>query len=175
MFVSFPAPENFHEAFREYSQHRTEIPGLRWTREANLHLTLFFIGEIRQEDLTEVKVRLNTIHSSFVPFDLEYENISFRGKPSEPSMIWAQFKVSENFTELFTRIHSTVANLMTIKVQHPDPIPHITLARIKKGADLSELKMRKSLFPPKITVDKIELWKTVHSKDGVIYNKIDIN
>ncbi|HNQ60857.1 MAG TPA: RNA 2',3'-cyclic phosphodiesterase [Bacteroidia bacterium] len=174
VFVAFPVPENFLIAFREYSQNTTEIPGLRWTREANLHLTLFFIGEIGQEDLAQVKGRLNSMLSSFIPFELEFDKISFRGKLNTPSMIWAQFKVSENFRKLFIRIHTSMENLMTIKVQHTDPIPHVTLARLKKGVDLYELKTRMSDFPLKIIVDRIELWKTVHSNDGVIYNKIFI-
>lgn len=62
---------------------------------------------------------------------------------------------------------------MTIIPQHQDPIPHITMARIKKGADISTISTTAFSLTNKMLVDKMELWKTVQTTEGVIYQRID--
>ena len=172
IFVACPPPGELLDLYTSYISHFQNIAGLRWTRRDNLHLTLFFIGEIEEENLNFVIEQIGAIRLSFNPFVLEFEKISYRGKAHKPGMIWAQYQKADTFSELSALIHRSVSKYMTIVPSHSDPIPHITLARLKKGAVIDAVRLNEIVFPSQLKVDKIELWMTVQSQDGVVYKRV---
>ncbi len=172
IFVAFPISPDITAKYSTYINSFQNISGLRWTKARNLHLTLFFIGEVEERNIVSVINDLRSIQESWKSFNLIFEKISFRGKAQSPGMIWAQFEISHAFNEISSLIFSKVSKYMTIVPQHLEPIPHITLARLKKGAELNEIKANEFPMPNEILVDKMELWKTVQTPDGVLYEKL---
>lgn len=175
VFVAFPFPEETKAAYADYIKDFLNVLGVRWTRVDNLHITLFFIGEVEEENIPAIRRKLQPIKDNWKSFELNFEKITFRGKAHSPGMIWAQFEPSNEFADVSRTIHSVVAEYMIVAPQHLDPIPHITLARLKKGADLMKIRSNELSMPIKLPVDKMELWKTVQSVDGAIYQRIDMD
>jgi 2'-5' RNA ligase len=62
---------------------------------------------------------------------------------------------------------------MTVKTTHEDPLPHCTLARIKHGAQTEKLVLHADVPGKELNVDAAELWKTVQTKDGVVYERLE--
>lgn len=172
IFVAFPLIKDLLDLYSDYILNFRNIPGLRWTKRENLHLTLFFIGEIEESNLPHVIEQIKILRESFKPFLLEFEKISYRGKAHKPGMIWAQYQKAESFNELSQVIYKSVSGFMTINPQYLDPIPHVTLARLKKDVDLSSVRANELNFPALLKVDKMELWMTVQTVDGVVYKSI---
>lgn len=172
IFTAFPAPAKLLEAYSEFIRVYSELQGIRWTPSDNLHVTLFFIGEVEEENLPAIQEALNPLFSKWESFEIEFEKTSFRGKQNSPGMIWAQFVKSEKFKNASERIHVAVAEYMTITHVHTDPIPHITLARIKRGADFSGINLSDFNYKDRLVIDHAELWMTVQSKAGVTYKRL---
>lgn len=172
IFVACPPTTELLDLYSSYISLFQDISGVRWTKSNNLHLTLFFIGEIEEENLNSVIEEVKFIRESFDPFVLEFEKITYRGKAHKPGMIWAQYQKHDSFTELSALIHRSVSKYMTIIPTHLDPIPHITLARLKKGAELNPVRSNEIIFPDRFTVDVMEVWKTVTNDEGVIYDRV---
>lgn len=172
LFVAFPIPADITAEYSAYINRFKDISGLRWTKARNLHLTLFFIGEVEDRNIVHVINELKAFRNTLKSFPLVFEKITFRGKAHNPGMIWAQFEKCEAFSEVSSQLFSIVSKYMTIVPRHLDPIPHITLARLKKGSELNLIKTDEFPMPKEMLVDKMELWKTVHTPDGVLYEKL---
>ncbi len=80
-------------------------------------------------------------------------------------MVWASFEQSSAFVELATAVSATI--------NHPPdhaPLPHITLARVKRGYTV---RLDESQFPPvshlQWQVQSFGLWESVLTPGGSIY------
>jgi 2'-5' RNA ligase len=172
VFVAFPIHDDIARILREVAAKNSGVPGIRWTPRANLHVTLFFIGEVEEENLTSIKQELQKLFLYEEPFQIVFDAIAKAGKPKNPSMVWARFQPSDRFRMLGERIFQVVGSFMTIKPQHADPIPHITLGRMKPGAhNALNLGIRKIPVLPEINF--AALWKTEQSPGGVRYIELE--
>ena len=160
------------ETFVQLSEKNSHIENIRWTPEENFHITLFFIGEVEEKNLSKVKANLENVFIDQKSYSLEFESVIFKGK-KHPSMLWACFRKNEFFTELSEKIHRSVKDFMTVASVHHDPIPHCTLARLKPGVDISSIVTTINLLQLELNVNTAELWQTVQTEKGVMYKSID--
>jgi len=174
IFVALPLLAEWKKFAFTVSEKNSSIEKISWTPQDNLHVTLFFIGEIEENNLEKISSVLKNIFIDKKPYSLEFESIEIKGKKSKPSMVWIKFRKSESFSLLSEKIHEAIKEFMTIEVTHKDPIPHCTLARIKAGADISNLDLNFSPPSNEILVDHGELWKTVQGRDGVWYERLGL-
>ncbi len=172
IFVALPIPDNVSYFLLQIGERNSALSNIRWTPRDNLHITLFFIGEVLEGDIDEIRKRLEKTLKSQEPFTLEFESIVLKGR-KHPSMIWAAFRKKEIFTRLSENIYQSVKDLMTIKRSHEDPIPHCTLARMKAGVDIDAIDKDFISIEESIKVNHAELWQTIQSKDGVTYKSLN--
>jgi 2'-5' RNA ligase len=168
IFIAFPIRDEIADSFLQVSKNNSQLENIRWTPKANLHITLFFIGEVDEENLGQIKNRLNEVCKEQRSFTLEFDSLVFKGR-KHPSMLWAEFKKNECFSELSEKSHHAVKDYMTIVPSHADPLPHCTLARIKAGFDVSQIEINISIQQKNLEVNSAELWQTIQTKEGVRY------
>ncbi len=172
IFLATPLPPVWSESFLEISKKNSSLEKFRWTPRDNLHITLFFIGEVEENNLENIVSALGKLFVEQKSFILEFETVELRGKKGHPSMLWGKFCKKEMFSQLSESIFQSVKEFMTIDVVHKDPIPHSTLARIKPGANTDLINLKIEIPEKFISIDAAELWKTVQSKDGVWYERL---
>ncbi len=172
IFLATPLPPVWSESFLEISKKNSAVEKFRWPPADNLHIALFFIGEVEEENLEKIASALEKLFAEQKSFILEFETVELRGKKSHPSMLWGKFSNCEMFSQLSEKIYLSVKEFMTIDVVHKDPIPHCTLARIKPGANTDLINLKIEISEKFISIDAAELWKTVHSKEGVRYERL---
>jgi len=102
-------PEEIKKKLAEYQKKWPELP-VRWTKPENLHITLEFLGYVRDEDLINVFETTEKMAKKHKAFDVKLSKICYGPPDRPPRMIWV---VGEKIEEL---------NLS----------PHITLGRIRK-------------------------------------------
>jgi 2'-5' RNA ligase len=147
-----------------YGKENALIPGLSWVREENLHITVLFLGETDESNIISIEQKLSALRM-YSPFHLQCQEVIPISRRGKLSMIWAAFEDSPAFVELATRV-SEVLN-------HPadhDPVPHVTLARVKRGLSVKAGGIE---FPAVSSytwqVEKIGLWASVLSPQGSAY------
>jgi 2'-5' RNA ligase len=172
IFLASPLPPVWSESFLEISKKSYSLEKFRWTPRDNLHITLFFIGEVEENNLENIVSALGKLFVGQKSFILEFETVELRGKKSHPSMLWGKFRKNEMFSQISEKIFQSVKEFMTIEVVHQDPIPHCTLARIKPGANTDLLNLKMEIPEKIISINAAELWKTVQSKEGVKYERL---
>ncbi len=100
---------------------------VKWTKKYNLHITLFFVGYVELEQLTQVFEAVERIVSKHDTFKIDLKDISYGPKEKSPKMIWVS---GENSPEL-GKIQGELEKEL-LEVRKPDNTftPHITLGRI---------------------------------------------
>ncbi len=169
LFIAIPAPSAIAMALRELVHLNSGLSGVRWVPEENLHITVFFLGFVDVLYIPAIKAVMNQCLKSAPEFTLQLEGITLEGaRPNHPSMVWARFEKNINFTRLAGEIGLGVASYLAAPSKFPDPIPHITLARIKHGPMPDVNVILKCV----IKFEGYELWKSVPVPGGVKYEKL---
>ena len=115
-------------------------PDVKWVEEANLHVTLQFLGEVDDRDLIKVcraVQKTTTAHAAFV---LKVVGVGCFPNMRRPRTVWAG--LSEGAAELSAIHEELVEPLEAIRCYRREERayhPHLTLGRTKSDAPGEEL------------------------------------
>ena len=169
LFIALPSPPIIAKVQQELIQRNEALTGIKWVPEANLHITVFFLGFVKIVHLPKVKEIMAKCLENKPVFTLHLSGITFEGgRPSHPSMIWARFERNVKFTELATKLGTHLSPLIDGPTKFPDPIPHITLARIKhQPAPQIDVEVQCD-----VPFKGYDLWKSISIDGQVKYEKL---
>ncbi len=120
-FIAIEPPEEIKEHLASL---KIDLPA-RWTSKENIHLTLFFIGQLDEELIEGIKSALKMAVKKSERFNLEVNGLTYAPPKSRPpKMIWAVIEDSELLKELKKRICEALGR------ESGEFLPHMTLARI---------------------------------------------
>ncbi|GAA0558917.1 RNA 2',3'-cyclic phosphodiesterase [Rhizomicrobium electricum] len=144
------------------------VPGARWQKREQLHLTLRFIGEVDGAQATAIDDALATI--AVPSFTLELKGVgSFGGKI--PRDLWAGAAPSEPLVHLNRKIESALQRI-GLEPEARKFTPHVTLARLKnspRGAVMDYLTDHALYASTPFTVTAFCLYSSKLTSDGSIY------
>lgn len=145
------------------------VPGARWSRAEQMHLTLRFIGEVAENVAHDIDDALAVICAS--AFSLELSGVGeFGGK--NPRALWAGVKNSEALLHLQRKVETALQRIGL----PPEPrkySPHITLARLKAAPHekLVQFLTHGSLFAAgPFPANQFVLFSSHLSQSGSIYH-----
>ncbi len=148
---------------------------IKVVKDENLHLTVKFLGQIKERDISKVDVLENRLED-LEPFDLE-----IRGMGSFPNMdymkvLWVGAgKGGRRFKEIISKTDKALVK-KGFKKDKNDPVPHITIGRVKSGRNKelirSKLKEWEDRNFGSMKVNNITLFESNLTPDGPIYKKI---
>lgn len=132
VFIAINLPESIR---KKLSDLRTRWPDLpcRWINPENLHLTIIPPIYLDDDELSRVMVSVSSELSSFPPFTLEFEKLTY-GPPSKPGrMIWAMGKPSKELAALKKAASKAIlAASVPFMEESRQLVPHITLCRMEE-------------------------------------------
>ena len=113
--------------------------GEKWVTEANLHITLKFLGNVEQADMAVLLDELGSTLAGLARFDLELTGV--RAVPSlrRCSMVWGTFRDSEDGAcgRMAALIDEATAGLGVARDARPFT-PHVTLVRARRPRGLAQ-------------------------------------
>ena len=175
IFIAINLPENIKKKLAEYQNKWPELP-IRWTRPDNIHITLAFLGYIKDEELLEISKITREAASRHISFFVNLNKICYgpSGK-IPPLMIWAVGEKSEEFASLKNDLDKLLSDSENsgFSSEKREFFPHITLGRIRKW----EWQRIEPEERPKVdeeinlsfSVDSIEIMESVLKKGGPKY------
>lgn len=137
LFVAIDLPDSTRELLAALDPH---IPGVRWIQPDQMHLTLGFFGDVRDD--VELRLREKLAAVEFGAFFLPINSIGVFSSKDAPKIIW--IGVGKAHPHLF-QIHKRVqeaALAVGIEPELRPWHPHITIARCR---DVSAQTLRKFL------------------------------
>jgi RNA 2',3'-cyclic 3'-phosphodiesterase len=142
LFVALAPPESALDELEDVvAPLRAAAPELRWTGRSSWHLTLAFLGEVREEVLPDLAARLERAAHRHPP-----QRLAIAGGGAFPSarraqVLWAGFAADDK--ALASLADSVAAGARRAGApppgQHKKFRAHLTLARCRGLADASQL------------------------------------
>ncbi len=174
-FIAIDIPDEIKGSMKEVVQSLSaEAQGIRWVPVENIHLTLKFLGEVKEELIPEIQTRLQIIGKAQQPFNVEIRGAGAFPNLKRPNVLWIGIKRSEQLETLFREIDKSLSE-MGFEREARGFSPHLTIGRVKdmRGIDpvLKELATYKDTFFGTIEVRQILLMKSTLKPSGAEYSK----
>lgn len=174
-FVGIPLPENYQSGLGDIRQDwEKELDSrIAWTKQGNWHLTLYFLGEISEGILEDVKTRLDRVDME--KFSLQARGGGFFPPNREPRVVWlGVHKGGQECAELASKVENALLPLGFEKSKK-EFRPHLTLGRVKKNKKDNWRNLQKYLNQidwPEVAVDSFVLWQSELTTQGPVYKRI---
>ncbi len=120
---------------REIARLREAAPLVAWVKPENVHLTLKFLGDVKEDDLEELFAELAEAARTFGPFSLEVAGVGAFPNWRNPRVVWAGIgEGAEEAVELAEVVEEVCVDL-GYEPEGRVYRPHLTLGRVKRPAD----------------------------------------
>lgn len=179
LFIALDIPEAIRARLNGFMERvRVLAPDARWARPESLHVTLKFIGEVKEERLDAIKQTLTAIKAR--PFDVKFEGMGYFPTNKSPRVFWAGVHATNDLSELAAAIDQKLAQLGIEREEKPYH-PHLTLARAGSGPGASRVfrRLQEQLAteePPHfgtMTAQEFYLYQSRLSRGGAQYAKLE--
>lgn len=122
-------PERVKKKLEEFQEQWRDFPA-RWVKPDNIHLTLYFIGYVNNENIVDVIEAVKRACSRSSSFSLNIGDVVYGPTNKNPRMIWAKIKNSDELNDLQTRITKELRDLsLPIHTESRPFNAHLTLCR----------------------------------------------
>ena len=135
-------------------------PFKSWVHPDDFHLTLAFLGSVKQEQLATVIKLANKVASEQEPFSLTLKKMDIFGPQKAPRVLWVDLFPSKELNKLRGKVYKACESVGFQLDQRPFQ-PHITLARKWKGN--GDFLLQTNMLPftnELLYVDHFVLYKT---------------
>jgi 2'-5' RNA ligase len=168
VFLAVPVPAELMPLLLKVKAANLQVPRVVWTRDHNLHLTVFFMGHVPRSKVDEMISHIAPVAAAQHKFSLGFDSICFA--PTEkPRMIWARWKRSEDFTQFAHSVYTAARQVVPdLHLEHKDPIPHITLARFSSTVNREPVSFPETGLD-RFPVSACQLYESVPAESGVKY------
>lgn len=146
---------------------------ISWPLPINHHITLKFLGEVKEEQVDSIKKVLAKI--TFKPFPLTFARVGFFYAKKEVRVVWIGFRESKPLLRLFSEIEDSLYSLNFAREQRKF-LAHLTLARVKKflpqdpwQAFAQELNQQDWPF---LKIEKLVFWQSILQPQGPLYKPL---
>jgi 2'-5' RNA ligase len=148
------------------------VGGARWQSDEQLHLTLRFIGEVDRRVAEDVDAALRSVHQP--PFEIALNGTGAFDRRGVPSALWAGVTPHEPLAALHRKIEQALVRA-GIAPEGRAFLPHITLARLPRGAGPVEgfVRGQSGLSGTAFTVDAFGLFESRLAPGGAEYMLVE--
>ena len=141
IFIAINLPEKIKN---NLSSHQKEIESafsyfgenfhpIRWVKKDNLHITLEFLGHLKEEEMEKIEKILSEISQYFPIFKIKLTEICYTPEKEKiPRMIWVKGERSDILSEIKKELDKKLKERISFKPEKREFTPHITLGRIRK-------------------------------------------
>ena len=169
-FAAIPIPDEVTEPLEVVQD---DLPAGRPVLPENMHITLVFLGDVREPDLEEVHLAFEAVR---VPrFELAVSGLGQFGQ-NAPRAIYAALAESPGLRHLQSKLEQAARNA-GIELPNKRFVPHVTLARLKgrredAGPVANFVAKRSMMAPPPFTPEAFRLYRSRLSHGDPVYEEL---
>ncbi|MEM3422362.1 MAG: RNA 2',3'-cyclic phosphodiesterase [Candidatus Bilamarchaeaceae archaeon] len=167
LFVAVEIPQLTRKKISQFSS-QLKDKDIRLVDEKNLHITLRFIGEVPEQNVEEIKEKLNKIKEN--KFECKIEGVGVFPTENYIRVIWVGI-ISDGLKKVAKKIDEVLAGIG--KKEDREFSAHLTIGRVNKKTDLKKfLEENKNINFGSFEVDKFVLFESKLTPNGPIYTKL---
>ncbi len=170
VFLGIPIPDAARSGlYGEISSIRKRYPDLKWVRPESYHITLFFLGDIEETEIDELKSGIDRCEITVPGFDAAIEGLGRFPKKGPPRVIHAPLSDgAEEATQLHRELADTVRPYL--RKSNNRFTPHVTIARVKKHVPRSvDDDLEHISFDLSFEIGSFVLYESKLTPQGAIY------
>ena len=171
VFFALELPDDLRRQIAFLQQEIPVKPGeVKWVEKNNLHITLYFAGEVDTSRLQQLLKRAEDTATHLKPFTAVIKGIGAFPALSRPQVLW--LGIEEGRTEI-----TSMAKMLTeTKDRSKKPfVPHLTMGRVRAGkkVDLKQFLQQAGDYKAgSFLVTKFCCFQSKLTPQGPIYTKI---
>ncbi|WP_426165450.1 RNA 2',3'-cyclic phosphodiesterase [Sandarakinorhabdus sp. DWP1-3-1] len=146
------------------------VSGARWQTDAQLHLTLRFIGEVDRHQARDIAAALGSVH--VVPFKLALGDIGTFDRRGRIDTLWVGVTPQAEVAALARRVDQALVRV-GVSPETRAFVPHITVARFGRDAGPMGGFPLLPLPVAPFDVTGFALWESRMGRDGSEYSVVD--
>lgn len=178
VFIAVELTESIREELAQL-QERLRGTGdkIKWVDSSLIHLTLKFLGEIREEELKKVLWASREVAAKFSSFPIKIKGTGVFPDSPSPRVIWVGIEGGENNLEtLVKQLEKELARQGFAK-ERRKWIPHLTLGRVKvlkkKGKLRGLVLSHKGIEAGEMEIRNISVIESRLTPKGPIYTLLE--
>jgi len=171
LFVGIPLSSQLRKRLMQEMENWPKEAVLRTTEE-NLHVTLFFLGFVQEEEVGDMCRRVGEVCRDVESFELAFTGTKLMESKESPKMIWLTGEPSDELRLLLEKIEKAFSSFISEKKVYR---PHITLAKIKKSKwlKLEDKPVLRETVSLNETVENIAVFESLPIDGKRRYEAID--
>jgi 2'-5' RNA ligase len=179
-FLAFElAPEIKKIVSRVLAEAAETTRDVRWVRAAGIHLTMVFLGHVREVDVPAIEAAGQRVCLNYRPFDVSLRGIGCFPSERNPRVIWLGLQGDTDRMSLFRDALQRELEPLGIRLEKRAFKPHLTLGRMRKGRGGSGqrnlgvlLETYRDLTSADWPLNELVLFKSDLRPDGAVYTKL---
>jgi len=155
IFISINIPDRVKKRLIFAVEKWQGLP-VKWIRQQNLHVTLFFLGYVAEDNLAKICEKVDESVRDVFMFDLEFDQITLSPNEKDPRLIWLSGNPSKELLLLYEKIEKGLGIFEAYKKTFR---PHITLGRIRKEKwkNLEEKPNISEKFHMSVSIESVDV------------------
>ncbi len=114
--------------------------GVKWVEEENLHVTLIFLGDVDERDVTDVCRAVGRVCAEVPAFPISVEGVGCFPNPRRPRTLWAGVGAgAQELVALHDALEAALVELGVYRREERAYTPHLTLGRVKQEGPADRL------------------------------------
>ena len=146
---------------------------VRWVQPGQVHLTLKFLGEMRDNLITQVCDVVTRTAAEYDGLNLRIHGLGVFGRPAR--VVWAGCEVPPELVKIQTRLENEFEKIGWDK-EHRPFAGHLTICRVKSPAAGRRLAKAVEAYADEcfgtVSVDQLVLYESQLSRTGPEYNAV---
>lgn len=170
LFVALLIPDEIKSVVFDHCYSVVNNPAdYKWEDPDKVHLTLKFIGEVKEELLPKIIDEIDFV-KDYSSFDCSISNFGFFFRSNEAKILWCNLDTDGSMISLVDELNKNLKKL-NIEVETRKFMRHLSLMRIKTKVDESFIESFKQykFSPVKFLADEIALVQSTLKPAGSEY------
>jgi 2'-5' RNA ligase len=172
LFIALKIPLHIRKEIVNFT--KEFLPGYdkyKWEQLDKVHLTLKFIGDIKEELVNEVIKKISFMNE-YKKFECGLDKFDFFYRNGKPSIFFLKLQMEERINELVIRLNKEL-EILNIPLEKKEFHAHLTLLRIKGNEEIDPLKkMTETVLKDKFIADEIALFQSRLLAHGSTYKEL---
>lgn len=177
----FVAAEISEEARRRVSGYienlRNDFPQIRvgWEKPEKLHLTLKFLGDCEESQLSELEKIVEEISAEMTDFKLQIAETGVFPNARNPRVLWIDVKDEAGSLAKINGYLETECEKIGFEREKRRFVPHLTIGRVRepnRAKDLARKHLENKFEPVGFTVSEIVIYESRLKPTGSVYSVV---
>jgi RNA 2',3'-cyclic 3'-phosphodiesterase len=166
-----------HELLRIHGELKRLSLDVRWVRPEGVHLTVVFMGDVRDGDIPAMIEGIGEVCSHYGPFPITLRSMGCFPNSRNPRVLWLGVEGDLGRMSRFRDDLQEKLLPFGIRPEKRGIRPHLTVGRFKKpgkrAAELDELLLKhRGLTSPVCSLNELILFRSDLKPGGAVYTKM---